>query len=314
MPLDRAAVLALISIDHTFVRLPPMFLLVGGDSEIGRAVAADMGARQRVLVTTRRARQARDERIRLDLAGDLDRWEPPADITGACICAAVARLADCAADPAASARVNVIGTLAVVERLLARDVHVVFLSTNQVFDGLTPQVRADAPTSPVSEYGRQKARTEAALRAEMERGAPVAILRLSKVISPQTALLRDWTAALAAGKPIRAFHDMTMAPVPAVTVASAIEALMSDRASGVFQLAGPRDVAYTEVGRFLAERLGADRSLVESVSVASAGLPAGVAPPHTTLDSAALKARHGIVVADPRQVLGSIMQEVGTGY
>ena len=114
----------------------------------------------------------------------------------------------------------------------------------------------------------------------MASGAPVVILRLAKVVSPQTILLRDWNAALAAGKPIRAFHDMTMAPAAVDTVARAIEALMNDRATGIFQLTGPRDVAYTEVGNFLAQRLGADASLVTRVSVADAGSPKRCAGAH----------------------------------
>ena len=285
-----------------------MFLVVGGDSEIGSGAAAEMRRRREIVITTRRTGSAGGERIALDVAGDLSGWEPPAGVTAACICAAVARLADCAADPAGSARINVTGTLALAERLVARGIYVLFLSTNQVFDGSTPHVAADAPISPVSEYGQQKARTEAALRVMMAQGAPVSILRLAKVVSPRTALLRDWTAALAAGNPISAFQDMTMAPAPMEAVARAIEALMGDRAAGVFQLTGPRDVCYAEVGGFLAERLGADPALVVRTSVKQAGLPAGIGPPHTTLDSSAMRARYGIVVPDARDVIVSVLR------
>ena len=287
-----------------------MFLVVGGDSEIGSAAGAEMRRRRQVVVTTRRTGTAGGERIALDLAGDLSGWEPPAGVTAACICAAVARLADCAADPAGSARINVTGTLTLAERLIARGSYVLFLSTNQVFDGRTSQVPADAPTAPVSEYGRQKARTEAGLRALMARGAPLGILRLAKVVSPRTALLRDWRAALAAGRPIRAFHDMTMAPAPMDAVARAIEALMGERAAGIFQLTGPRDVTYVDVGQFLAERLGADPGLVARGSVKDAGLPAGIGPLHTTLDSAALRERFGVAVPDAWEVLRAQVQQM----
>jgi dTDP-4-dehydrorhamnose reductase len=285
-----------------------MFLLVGGDSEIGNAACAYLRARGRATVaTTRRPAGGGDDRIPLDLAGDLARWEPPPGTQAACIFAAVTRLAACAADPLGSAKVNVTGTLDLVQRLVSRGIHVLFLSTNQVFDGSVPHVPADAPTSPVSEYGRQKARTEAALRTLMDQGAPVAILRLAKVITPQTALLRDWSTALAAGKSIRAFHDMTVAPAPVETVTAAIEALLSERTAGVFQLTGPRDVTYVEVARFLATRLGADNSLVTSVGFATAGLPTGAAPPNTTLDSSALRERYGIAVADAWESIGAIL-------
>jgi dTDP-4-dehydrorhamnose reductase len=286
-----------------------MFLLVGGDSEIGAIAAAQLGAR--AIATTRRPRGGGDARLALDLAGDLSAFAPPAGVTSACILAAMARLAECERDPAASARVNVAGTLALAERLTAGGVHVLFISSDKVFDGETPHVRPEAPTTGRSEYGKQKAQAEAGLRAMMERGAPVAILRLSKVVSPATALLRDWTAALAAGRPIRAFHDMTMAPVPAATVVRAVDALMSARARGIFQLSGPRDVTYMEVARFLAARLGADPALVVPASRTEGGAPAGSGPPHTTLDGGALAARYGIVVRDVWDVLESVLAGEG---
>ncbi|HLH87352.1 MAG TPA: sugar nucleotide-binding protein [Xanthobacteraceae bacterium] len=283
-----------------------MFLLVGGDSEIGRIAAAQLGTR--AVATTRRPRGARDARILLDLAEDhLARFEPPAGVTSACILAAVARLGDCERDPVGSARVNVAGTLTLAERLIARGVHVLFVSSDKVFDGTIPRVPADAPTAPASEYGRQKARTEAALRTYMQRGAPVAILRIAKVLSPATALLRDWRAALTAKKPIRAFHDMTMAPVAAATVVHAIETLMRERARGIYQLSGPRDVAYLDAAFFLAERLGAERSLVVRATLADTHPPKGAGPPHTTLDSSALAQRYGIAAPDAFVVLAGVL-------
>src|SRR5262245_19817994 len=284
-----------------------MWLFVGGDSEIGAASHGLLRERGRSIVATTRRRAGADPGcMQLDLGGDLAGWEPPAGTSAACIFAAVARLAPCAADPVASAPVNVSGTLALIERLIARDIHVLFLSSNQVFDGSKPNMPADAPPAPVSEYGRQKARTEAALRTHMRRGAPVAILRLAKVVSPQTALVREWMAALRAGRAIRAFHDMTVAPAPVETVARAIETLLGERARGIFQLTGPRDVAYLEVGRWLAARLSADPSLVVAASVDAAALPTGAAPPHTTLDSTVLCERYGISTPDPRDVIAAV--------
>ena len=263
-----------------------MFLIVGGDSEIGAATYRAMRAQGKsVAATTRRPARVAPDRPFLDMSLPLESWEPPTGTTSACLCAAVARLADCAADPQGTAHLNVIQTGALIEKLLRRDIAVLFLSTNQVFDGNVPQMPADAPHSPVSEYGRQKARTEAALRGHMTRGEPVAILRLAKVVSVGMPLIKGWKADLSAGQPIRAFHDMTLAPTPANLVSSAIGALLEDRANGIFQLTGPRDVAYAEVGRFLAAYLGASSSLIMQTSAREAGLPDGATPLNTTLDS-----------------------------
>lgn len=274
-------------------------LLIGGDSEIGAATCRYLTTQALpVLATTRRRDRVSAGRPFFDLSAKLDDWSPAPGTRSACILAAVARLAACAADPLATARINVTQTLALIELLLARDSHVLFLSTNQVFDGCTPNVAPDASTCPISEYGRQKASVEAELRRHMDRGAPVAILRLGKVVAPAMPLIEDWIAALAGGKPISAFHDMPLAPAPIDLVAKAIGALMCDRASGIYQLTGPRDASYAELGRFLAHRLGADPKLVIEISARDAGQPEGATPRHTTLDSSALRQRYGLTVPD----------------
>jgi dTDP-4-dehydrorhamnose reductase len=276
-----------------------MLLLIGGDSEIGAATRRLLTAQgDAVAATTRRADRASAARPWLDLAAPLDDWEPPAGTQAACIFAAIARLADCAADPAGSAQINVTQTSILIERLIARGIYVLFLSTNQVFDGNIPNMAADAPASPVSEYGRQKARVENVVRDHIQRGAPAAILRLAKVVSPGMALIDGWTNALRAGQPVRAFHDMTLAPTPTDMVSAAIGALLEDRAAGIYQLTGPRDVTYADVAHFIDAHLDVDPSLVTETSALAAGLPHGATPRHTTLDSSALRDRYGLDVPD----------------
>jgi dTDP-4-dehydrorhamnose reductase len=290
--------------------MPGPLLIVGGDSEIGVAAAEFMRRRgHAVAVTTRRRNTVAADRPFLDLSIPFDdAWAPPRGARAAYLCAAVARLGDCAADPAASALVNVTRTLALADRLLAHGVPLVFLSTDKVFDGTRASVPAEAPTCPISEYGRQKAAAEAALRELMARGAPVAILRLAKIVSPGMTLLRQWKADLAGGKPIRAFFDMMMAPTPVSVVAAALECLLCEPITGVFQLSGPRDVAYSAVAERLAGKLGADRALVQPVSAYTAGLPEGSTARHTTLDSTALRERFGIAVADAWEVMDDIIE------
>ena len=276
-----------------------MFLIVGGDSEIGAATFRAIKAQGKaVAATTRRRDRVAADRPFLDLAAPLGDWEPPPGTQAVCLCAAIARLADCANDPQGSAHINVLQTLALAEKLSARGIAVLFLSTNQVFDGLTPNVPADAPHSPLSEYGRQKAAAEAGLLRSKTNGAPVAILRLAKVVSDAMPLVGGWVRELSAGKPIRAFHDLALAPAPTDQVCAAIAALLQDRATGVFQLTGPRDVTYADMGRFLAGYLGADPALVGETSARTAGLPEGSTPRNTTLDSSRLRVLYGFEVPD----------------
>jgi dTDP-4-dehydrorhamnose reductase len=283
-----------------------MFLLAGGDSEIGAAAARHLRDRGiAVAATTRRPARVGHDRPLLDLSAPLEGWEPPAGTTAACIIAAIPRIAACEDDPVGSAFINVDQTFALADRLLGRGAAVLFLSTNQVFDGSQPLVRPGAPTCPVSAYGRQKARTEAGLLERAAAGLPVAVLRLTKVVSLEMPLLQGWAKDLGGGRPVRAFSDMMMAPVPIALVSQAIAALLGDRTIGIFQLSGPRDVTYADIARHIARRVGADERLVEAVS--APGMPAGATPFNTTLDSTLLRDRYGIAVPDAFEVVDEVL-------
>ena len=107
-------------------------------------------------------------------------------------------------------------------------------------------------------------------------------------------LLRQWRKTLAAGQPVYPFRDMLMAPTPVGVAAAAITALLTEQCSGIWQLSGPEDVSYAEIAAHIARRLDSDRSLVRPVAAASAGMPEGSTPRHTTLDSSAMRGRFGI--------------------
>ena len=283
-----------------------MFLIVGANSEIGSATARFIrSAGGDVLTTTRRA-LAEKNQIQFDLSKSVADFHIPDGVRSACIFIAVARLAACAADPEGSAWLNVSQTIALVDRLVQRGIYTLFLSSNQVFSGDAPHVGAAAPLSPVSEYGRQKAKAEQLLHARMAAGAPVGVLRLSKVVSPGMKLVADWKKELAANRSIQAFGDMTLAPVPVEMVAHSIANLMKDRAQVIAQLSGPRDMTYWELARFLAANTGSDVDLVKRTSAVAAGMPLGSLPRHTTLDSSLIADRYGLVVPDILDVLDRV--------
>lgn len=281
-------------------------LIVGGDSILGSAAARALEVRgARVLVTTRRRDTLGPNRILLDLAAPLDGWTSPPRIGTAVLAAAVARLADCAADPARTAHINVSRTLILARQLAQAGAHVIFLSSDKVFDGAHPRVSAETAPAPRSEYGRQKAAAEAGLAACA--GASVAILRLSKVIPPDFPLLQGWRAALTAGRPVRAFADMRLAPVPLALAADAICEIALRRACGLYQLSGPQDVTYLEAARRLAKRLGAPAHLVTPEAARDAGQPEGADAAHTTLDTSAIETLLGRAVPGPWEVLDEAM-------
>jgi len=279
---------ARLSIERYGMAAP--LLIVGGDGTVATALAAHLTARGIGFhATTRRA--PRPDRPFLDLAAESGFELADAGYGSAVICAAVARLAACAADPAGSRAVNVTGTAALARRLAANGTRVLYLSTDKVFDGTRPRRRADEPTCPATEYGRQKAEAEAAVLA-LPGGT---VLRLSKVIHPGMTLFEGWAADLRAGRAIAPFADMGFAPVTTSMVASTIEAVLARGGPGLWQLSAPEDVTYAAAALHIARRLGAPEALVRPAEGAAAQALGGERPvPFTAFDTGRLSAELGI--------------------
>ena len=261
-------------------------LIVGGDSQIGGAVAARLTDRGwRVVVTSRRRHPADPDRLHLDLAACVD-GVPMLPVCDVCLIAAAATgLEDCRRAPEATRCINVTGTSAVARAVADQGGFVLLLSTNQVFDGLRPRRAPADPVNPRSVYGVQKVEAESAIRVLGPNGA---VLRLTKVLSPGLPLLARWAEALRANQKIEAFGDMHMAPVTLDATVTAIERVLERRATGTHHLSGDIDVSYADAARRLAESLGRPLDLVSSAHWRDAGFLPENAPLNTTLDSSGL--------------------------
>ena len=292
----------------------PVTLIVGSDSLIGGALMAHLQRTgERVVGTTRRREAVDESRLYLDLSKDVEGWQCPWPVAVAVVCAGVTKLDTCRRNPVVTARVNVLGVSALVKNLVARGAFVIYLSSNQVFDGSVPYRPPDHPVSPVTEYGRQKAEAE---RQISQWGDSVAIVRFTKVLGPTIPLFSEWSEALRKGEIIQPFSDMYMAPVPLSCAVSVLRFVADLRLPGILQVSGNRDVSYAEAAHLGARILGVDTSLVQPVEASQSGRYTGLVPANTTLNIERLKSVLGIEPPDVQltvemafvkpQVLGSL--------
>lgn len=274
---------------------PRHLLIVGGDSRLGRALAAlALTAGIPVTATTRDPMRSGPATPFLDLAVECRDFRPPPGVDAAVLCAAVTDLRGCADAPDLARRTNHDAPLAIAAACRAAGVFVVFPSTNLVFDGTRPFRRAGEAPCPLTPYGRLKAETEAALLAV----GGAAVVRLTKVLAPDLPLLAGWTAALQAGERVRAFHDMVLAPVGLGAAAAALLAAAAARRPGIVHLSGRSDLSYEILARTIAARLGVGPERVTAVSRQEAGIADAAAPAHTTLAMDGLAADLGLEPAD----------------
>lgn len=282
-------------------------LIVGGDSLVGSAIAARLSARHAPVAGT--SRRGGAGTIALDLA------EPDvAALEGGCydtayVCAAVSGLGACQAAPAASRRVNVDGTLAVMRHLAGTGTRMVFLSSSQVFDGETAAPGEDQPTHPRNEYGRQKCAVEQAIARE---ALPVAVLRLTKVLAPRpTGVFGDWIGALGRGQPIRGANNMVLSPVVVEDVAQAAIGLAGAGHRGVWHLGASDEVTYHAAARQIALLQSRPPELVVAEEVTEAMVPAIFRQRHATLATGKVADALGLAIRSSRQALEIAFRTAG---
>jgi dTDP-4-dehydrorhamnose reductase len=141
----------------------------------------------------------------------------------------------------------------------------------------------------------------------MAAGGPVGILRLAKIVAPGMALFQQWRKTLAASQPIYPFRDMFIAPTRIGVTAAAITALLTEQCPGIWQLSGPEDVSYAEIAAHIGRSLRAEPNLVQPIAAASAGMPTGSTPRHTTLDSSFLRSAFGIASPEPWTTIEGVL-------
>jgi dTDP-4-dehydrorhamnose reductase len=270
-----------------------VILVVGGDSAIGRALVARLERDGKAVVaTSRRHESTGSSRVFLDLSQDMDDWQLPGPVSAAIICAGVTKIEECRRDPALTAHINVDSVVKLINRLASAGAFTIYLSTNQVFDGSVPQRPPNDMLSPQTEYGRQKAEVERQI-GNLARNVG-SVVRLTKVLGPQSPLLQSWVNALRNAEVIHPFRDMVMSPVSLCFVITVLERLCERQLPGIFQVSSDEEVTYAHVAYYLAEKMELSRELVQPIDSTAAGIPRAAVPPHTSLDVERLRTELGL--------------------
>ena len=175
----------------------------------------------------------------------------------------------CMRVPQESRAVNVDGTRALIHELLECGILPVFLSTDNVFDGSKTAGGYDDNDipSPVTEYGRQKAEVENALK---ESAMPFLVIRLSKVFGLERGdgtLLDELAGSMGTGQAVRAAYDQVFCPTLLDDVAGATLRVLASPLRGVVNVCSPEAWSRYDLAMALAAALGCAPSLVHRVSL-----------------------------------------------
>jgi dTDP-4-dehydrorhamnose reductase len=196
----------------------------------------------------------------------------------------------CESDPDRAWRVNAMGTRHVAEGAASVGAHLVYLSSDYVFDGTSPRpyVEWDDPR-PLGVYGRSKLGGE----REALAGAPGAcVVRTSWVCGPHGSNIVKTVLALAATRDRLAFvDDQRGCPTFTGDLAAMIVRLAVERRPGVFHVTNQGPTTWYQFARDVVAAAGRDPAMVEPVTTSALDPPRPAPrPANSVLDNAALRA------------------------
>lgn len=245
----------------------PRLLIIGSTGFLGQHVARKAGGAFEVFESDV-VRPVGERGVSIDItsAGSVNSAFDQTKPDCAVLLAAVSDIDQCEQRPELAEAVNVCGTAHVAAACQRMGTRLLFTSSAAVFDGTRHGYReSDAPT-PVSVYGRTKARAEQLIATELPE---TIILRLALVIGyaqgdGTNAMLNKFAAKLRAGEPVSLPTFEYRNPIDAVTLSDAILELLTNKsATGVFHLGATESISRFELGVQLAERLGYSSTLVK---------------------------------------------------
>jgi dTDP-4-dehydrorhamnose reductase len=215
-------------------------LIVGADGMIGSKLgelATRSGIRWRG--TSRRV----GAQWQLDLKMHPDSWQIPASTEIAIICAGRAKLEDCEANPDETRAINFTAMLELAGRLK-----------------YTALADESTPVSPANEYGRQKAAVEAAILAFSPKNI---VIRLTKVLSTDHGILKEWINCIADGQIITAYDNLYCSPILLNDAGRQILDIAMNRNGGIYHLCSSNSISYYQLAKSLLLKMNADLNLIK---------------------------------------------------
>jgi dTDP-4-dehydrorhamnose reductase len=212
----------------------------------------------------------------------------------------------CEGDADRAFAVNALGTRHVAEAARRSAAHVVYVSTDYVFDGTSDlDYREWDATNPLSVYGRSK------LGGEHELDPGSTIVRTSWVCGAHGANMVRTVLRLAEGPGrLRFVDDQRGSPTFTADLAGRLAVLATDRVPGTFHVTNSGVTSWYWFAREVLEAAGQDADRVEPIATADLDPPRPAPrPANSALDNAALRLMGVPLLPDWRDGLERLVKE-----
>ena len=167
-------------------------------------------------------------------------------------------------------KVNVTGTQNVIDICREKNMKMIYISTDFVFDGESPPAGGytqESMPAPINWYGQTKFEGEKVVRAS---GIPYLILRLAYPYRKPFVLKRDFVQAILSRlreqKEVVAITDHTITPTFVDDIANAMDMLIRKEAMGIYHIVGSQFITPYDAAVRIAQVFGFEKSLIKKTT------------------------------------------------
>lgn len=193
-----------------------------------------------------------------------------------------ANVEQCESDPAQCYSVNTQPLIELIRLAEKYNFHLIYLSTDFVFDGLNGPYAETDKTNPLNVYGKSKLEAESLIRASTCSWSIVrTILVYGMPRDTSRSNLVLWVKkSLEENKEIQVVTDHVRMPTLVNDLAEVCLTIARKKVTGIFHVSGEEVYSVNEIARKVAQFWGLNEGLI--IDVASKDLPSAVARPEYT--------------------------------
>jgi len=188
-------------------------------------------------------------------------------------CASLTNVDECEADKEFTKLVNVSATKNVMESFLGKDIKIIYVSTDSVYDGVNGNFSEDDEVNPQNYYGQTKYEGE----LEVSKHSNSLILRTNLFgwnIQDKYSLGEWILKELKAQKRINGFKDASFSTIYTMELSRIIDIAIRKNITGVFNCASGDSCSKYEFALKIADIFGLDKSLINPISIDESRLTA----------------------------------------
>lgn len=244
-------------------------VIVGASGYIGNEVYKEAKKRNISVLGTKNS-ACSEELIKFDITSDnIEKTVEGFKSTEkyALVCSAVAVIDKCFLEYEQAYNINVTSTKKVLDSLRKLGFKIVYISTDNVYNGVDGYYTEQDKTNAINAYGKMKAEVENYILEEIPNAC---IMRISKIIGTEAHdknFLTELHKLIKDEKPIKCIEGSILSPTDINDIVKSFFIILERELKGLYNVCNPEHFERSEIAYQFCRRLGADVD-IEKVDVA----------------------------------------------